>query len=170
MLFSRLLSGCVLVLISLGYVAASPQQEHANETFDAGVIREFHFSQFRAPDTTQTDKALVPKHYLGGEIAVLFYIFKHTYVSESGDYAGTASTPEVQKPAIYYAVIRMNKLLKKSLKSGAYTKEAAEAIMKDCLEKSYALFFENTDALENLMSELTDLEQYVALYRNISFE
>lgn len=134
------------------------------------VSKEFHFSSFYSPAVDNVDKSLVSRHYLGEDVAVLYYVFKNTYVQRKRDYLGASNETVIQKPVIYDSVLKIDGLLKKAVKSGEYTKEQAAKIMEDCLSKSYAVFFADTDELENYLSKMESLDQYLALYNNISFE
>ena len=134
-----------------------------------GEGKKFNYNSSHGVNTKTVDKALVARHFLGEDVAVLSYVVRKTYVSRKTDASGTSFT-ETAKPAIYNAVLDMNKQFKKAVKKGIYTREEAGKIYSDCLNKSYSLFFVDTQELEKLMSEMETLEQYIALYDCISFE
>lgn len=159
----------VIVLVGVPFLYGNAI-EVSNKVFYV-ELESFRFSTFRSPEIDRVDKSLVAKHYLGDDVAVLYYIFRNTYVQKQTDsYSGNLTGTVIQKPAIYDSIIKINKQLKKAVKKGSYTKDEAIEIMKDCLEKSYAVFFVETTDLEMHMSKLSDLEQYIKLYENISFE
>ena len=161
----------VLVMFMFPFWGGAFAEEGQTKKVREGTaLPEFHFSHYQDPDTSSVDKALVSPHFLGEDVSVLYYIFRQTYVADKNDNVGGGSFQEAQKPVIYNSVLQINKLLKKAVKKGTYTREEAAEVMKDCLRKSYSIFFADTKEFEAQLSDIDGLEQYLALYRNISFE
>lgn len=132
--------------------------------------KKFNFRSAPDANIENVDKALVTRHFLGDDVAVLSYLIRQTYVTRRTDTSSGTSFTETAKPAIYNSILNMNKQFKKAVKKGTYSREAAGKIYSDCLKKSYSLFYVETQELEKLMSEMETLEQYIALYNCISFE
>ncbi len=158
----------VVIMLALCFVKGEAGNNEANNR--SVVSKAFRFSSFYSPDVDKVDKSLVSRHYLGEDVAVLYYVFKSTYVQKKKNYTGASNVTVIQKPVIYDSVLKIDGLLKKAVKNGEYTKEQAAKIMEDCLSKSYSVFYADTDELENYLSKMESLDQYLALYNNISFE
>ncbi len=155
-----------IVILAVLTITSFASYGHGEE---GGDVKKFNFSSAPEVNTETVDKALVAPHYLGEEVAVLSYLVRKTYITKRTDASGSGYT-DTAKPAIYHAVLDINKLFKKAVKKGTYTSQEAGEIYSDCLRKSYSLFYVETQELEKLMSEMQTLEQYIALYNCISFE
>lgn len=153
---------------AVGHAGNNDKKETASSS--SVISKEFRFSLVSAPDVEKVDRSLISRHYLGDDVAVLFYIFKKTYVQTKKDYMGTANGTEIQKPVIYNSIVEINKLMKKAIKNGEYTKEQAGKIMEDCLCKSYEMYYVDTDEIESCLQKVNNLDQYLAVYNHISFE
>ena len=166
----KILATLLFISLSVLVTTANTGCYYPKTREEGNVVKRFNFSATNTPDLESVDKALVAKHFLGQEVAVLSYIVRKTYVTKKTDYSGTSTETTIEKPAIYNAILKMNKKFIKAVKKGEYTTQEAAEIFSDCLEKSYSLFFVETKELENLMTEMEDLEQYIALYNCISFK
>lgn len=132
--------------------------------------KEFVFEHAMKPDFLSIDKNLVPRHYLGENVALLNYLVRQTYVTNRSDVSSSTLGRNVEKPAIFASIQRMNRQLRKAVRKGVYSKKEAAEIFSDCLEKAYSLYYVETEGLEAVMREIETLEQCVSLYDRILFK
>lgn len=109
------------------------------------------------------------EHFLGGEITKKWNTFlcnyTHTYDVEVGL---SSSGTEFRKPAVFKAVERANKYVKKNLKSHLMTKEEAVKIMTHVLDCANIICLENdTAALEEAAGDTKTGEEAVAFFNHI---
>lgn len=105
------------------------------------------------------------EHFLGGEITKKWNTFlcnyTHTYEVEVGL---SSSGTEFRKPAVFKAVERVNKYVKKSYKSQHMTKEEAIRIMSHVLDCANIICLESdTAALEEAAGDANTAEEALAL-------
>lgn len=109
------------------------------------------------------------EHFLGGEITKKWNTFlcnyTHTYEVEVGL---SSSGTEFRKPAVFKAVERMNKYVKKSYKSQHMTKEEAIRIMSHVLDCANIICLESdTAALEEAAGDANTAEEALAFFDHI---
>ena len=108
-------------------------------------------------------------HFLGGEITKKWNTFlcnyTHTYEVEVGL---SSSGTEFRKPAVFKAVERVNKYVKKSYKSQHMTKEEAIRIMSHVLDCANIICLESdTAALEEAAGDANTAEEALAFFDHI---
>lgn len=109
------------------------------------------------------------EHFLGGEITKKWNTFlcnyTHTYEVEVGL---SSSGTEFRKPAVFKAVERVNKYVKKSYKSQHMTKEEAIRIMSHVLDCANIICLESdTAALEETAGDANTAEEALAFFDHI---
>lgn len=109
------------------------------------------------------------EHFLGGEITKKWNTFlcnyTHTYEVEVGL---SSSGTEFRKPAVFKAVERVNKYVKKSYKSQHMTKEEAIRIMSHVLDCANIICLESdTAALEEAAGDANTVEEALAFFDHI---
>lgn len=109
------------------------------------------------------------EHFLGGEITKKWNTFlcnyTHTYEVEVGL---SSSGTEFRKPAVFKAVERVNKYVKKSYKSQHMTKEEAIRIMSHVLDCANIICLESdTAALEEAAGDANTAEEALAFFDHI---
>lgn len=109
------------------------------------------------------------EHFLGGEITKKWNTFlcnyTHTYEVEVGL---SSSGTEFRKPAVFKAVERVNKYVKKSYKSQHMTKEEAIRIMSHVLDCANIICLESdTTALEEAAGDANTAEEALAFFDHI---
>lgn len=109
------------------------------------------------------------EHFLGGEITKKWNTFlcnyTHTYDVEVGL---SSSGTEFRKPAVFKAVERANKYVKKNLKAHLMTREEAVKIMTHVLDCANIICLESdTAALEDAASNTKTGEEAVAFFNHI---
>ncbi len=160
----------LLIYVLAGAKLSGTSRANQSVSLNDSLSKKFNFANQQSPDIESVDKYLVSRHYLGDEVAVLYYIVNKTFVARRTDYTGAAIETVIEKPAIYNTVLKMSKQFKKAIKNGSYSKQQAINIMSECLRKAYSLYFEETTELEKLMSESKNLDQHISLFNSISFE
>ena len=113
--------------------------------------------------------AFEEEHFLGGEITKKWNTFlcnyTHTYEVEVGL---SSSGTEFRKPAVFKAVERVNKYVKKSYKSQHMTKEEAIRIMSHVLDCANIICLESdTAALEEAAGDANTAEEALAFFDHI---
>ncbi len=113
--------------------------------------------------------AFEEEHFLGGEITKKWNTFlcnyTHTYDVEVGL---SSSGTEFRKPAVFKAVERANKYVKKNLKAHLMTREEAVKIMTHVLDCANIICLESdTAALEDAASNTKTGEEAVAFFNHI---
>ncbi len=109
------------------------------------------------------------EHFLGGEITKKWNTFlcNYTHTYEVGVGLSSSGT-EFRKPAVFKAVERANKYVKKNLKAHLMTREEAVKIMAHVLDCANIICLENdTDALEDAASNTKTGEEAVAFFNHI---
>ena len=90
------------------------------------------------------------KHYLGDDIAHKMYRIKETYTYvEAGSPSSPGDKTQVNKPAIYYAIKKLNTYYKKQLKKGELDQTEVYKRMARYLDIVYSIYNEDTTMLEN---------------------
>lgn len=130
----------------------------------------FIFEQQFTPDLKSVDPGLVSRHFLGADVATLYYIVQKTYVNhKKTDHTGVGTQSVVEKPAIYNAIQNLNKVIRKMIKRKEITKSEGVEIMTDCLEKAYSLYFTKSDRFEEEIAKVDSFDAYVDLFKRIKF-
>ena len=128
--------GVLLLLISLSGMAQ---------------IDSFRFSNNLGDTSAFTyDYSFIEKHYLGDDIALKMYRVKDTYTYiEVGSPSSPGDKTQVNKPAIYYAIKKLNTYYKKQLKKGELDQNEVYKKLTRYLNIAYSIYNEDTSMLEN---------------------
>lgn len=130
--------------------------------------KEFTFEVYGG-EIPNVKPAFEEEHFLGGEITKKWNTFlcnyTHTYEVEVGL---SSSGTEFRKPAVFKAVERVNKYVKKSYKSQHMTKEEATRIMSHVLDCANIICLESdTAALEDAAGDANTAEEALAFFDHI---
>lgn len=91
----------------------------------------------------------ISSHYLGQEVAVKMHLLnkKYTYLSEPSP---TSPVPKtyVDKPTIYYGIMKLNALYKKQLKQGMINEQQAKYLMNKYLDLALIIRYQQTAEFE----------------------
>ena len=133
-----------------------------------GVKKEFTLEVYGG-EIPNVKPAFDEEHFLGGEITKKWNTFlcnyTHTYEVEVGL---SSSGTEFRKPAVFKAVERVNKYVKKSYKSQHMTKEEAIRIMSHVLDCANIICLESdTAALEEAAGDANTAEEALAFFDHI---
>lgn len=151
----RLFLIAALLMGTVAHMAAQDKKEFTLEVYGGEI--------------PNVKPAFDEEHFLGGEITKKWNTFlcnyTHTYVVEVGL---SSSGTEFRKPAVFKAVERVNKYVKKSYKSQHMTKEEAIRIMSHVLDCANIICLESdTAALEEAAGDANTAEEALAFFDHI---
>lgn len=151
----RLFLIAALLMGTVAHMAAQDKKEFTLEVYGGEI--------------TNVKPAFDEEHFLGGEITKKWNTFlcnyTHTYEVEVGL---SSSGTEFRKPAVFKAVERVNKYVKKSYKSQHMTKEEAIRIMSHVLDCANIICLESdTAALEEAAGDANTAEEALAFFDHI---
>ena len=151
----RLFLIAALLMGTVAHMAAQDKKEFTLEVYGGEI--------------PNVKPAFDEEHFLGGEITKKWNTFlcnyTHTYEIEVGL---SSSGTEFRKPAVFKAVERVNKYVKKSYKSQRMTKEEAIRIMSHVLDCANIICLESdTAALEEAAGDANTAEEALAFFDHI---
>lgn len=151
----RLFLIAALLMGTVAHMAAQDKKEFTLEVYGGEI--------------PNVKPAFNEEHFLGGEITKKWNTFlcnyTHTYEVEVGL---SSSGTEFRKPAVFKAVERVNKYVKKSYKSQHMTKEEAIRIMSHVLDCANIICLESdTAALEEAAGDANTAEEALAFFDHI---
>ena len=151
----RLFLIAALLMGTIAHMAAQDKKEFTLEVYGGEI--------------PNVKPAFDEEHFLGGEITKKWNTFlcnyTHTYEVEVGL---SSSGTEFRKPAVFKAVERVNKYVKKSYKSQHMTKEEAIRIMSHVLDCANIICLESdTAALEEAAGDANTAEEALAFCDHI---
>lgn len=151
----RLFLIAALLMGTVAHMAAQDKKEFTLEVYGGEI--------------PNVKPAFDEEHFLGGEITKKWNTFlcnyTHTYEVEVGL---SSSGTEFRKPAVFKAVERVNKYVKKSYKSQHMTKEEAIRIMSHVLDCANIICLESdTAALEETAGDASTAEEALAFFDHI---
>lgn len=151
----RLFLIAALLMGTIAHMAAQDKKEFTLEVYGGEI--------------PNVKPAFDEEHFLGGEITKKWNTFlcnyTHTYEVKVGL---SSSGTEFRKPAVFKAVERVNKYVKKSYKSQHMTKEEAIRIMSHVLDCANIICLESdTAALEEAAGDANTAEEALAFFDHI---
>lgn len=151
----RLFLIAALLMGTIAHMAAQDKKEFTLEVYGGEI--------------PNVKPAFDEEHFLGDEITKKWNTFlcnyTHTYEVEVGL---SSSGTEFRKPAVFKAVERVNKYVKKSYKSQHMTKEEAIRIMSHVLDCANIICLESdTAALEEAAGDANTAEEALAFFDHI---
>lgn len=151
----RLFLIAALLMGTVAHMAAQDKKEFTLEVYGGEI--------------PNVKPAFDEEHFLGGEITKKWNTFlcnyTHTYEVEV---RLSSSGTEFRKPAVFKAVERVNKYVKKSYKSQHMTKEEAIRIMSHVLDCANIICLESdTAALEEAAGDANTAEEALAFFDHI---
>ena len=151
----RLFLIAALLMGTIAHMAAQDKKEFTLEVYGGEI--------------PNVKPAFDEEHFLGGEITKKWNTFlcnyTHTYEVEVGL---SSSGTEFREPAVFKAVERVNKYVKKSYKSQHVTKEEALRIMSHVLDCANIICLESdTAALEEAAGDANTAKEALAFFDHI---
>lgn len=134
----------------------------------ADTEARFEFNAFpREFELEPITESMAGDHVLGTQIAKKMYLLQTKYTSEVELVPGNPQTKTViAKPEIYDAVMKIEKYLRKELKKGLTTTEAATYSMNKVLDVALNVRNSNTEKLEAAIEKLDTPQQKLDLFTN----
>jgi len=135
-------------------------------------VDSFRFSNHLADTGSfEYDYNFVDEHYLGDDIALKMYRVKETYTYIE---AGTPSSPgdktQVKKPAIYYAIKKLNTYYKKQLKKGEVDRAEAYEKLARYLDIAYSIYNDDTAMFEDELRSAKKAPEIDELFARVVLE
>lgn len=109
----------------------------------------------------------VKSHFLGDEFATQMQLLKEMYTYEEEDEISKTVSTVVEKSSIYNSVRKINKYLKKALKSGDLTEEQAKAQLTKTLQVALNIRYQETSELESELWKTKKPEAIADLFTKI---
>ena len=151
----RLFLIAALLMGTVAHMAAQDKKEFTLEVYGGEI--------------PNVKPAFDEEHFLGGEITKKWNTFLCNYTHTNEVEVGLSSSgTEFRKPAVFKAVERVNKYVKKSYKSQHMTKEEAIRIMSHVLDCANIICLESdTAALEEAAGDANTAEEALAFFDHI---
>lgn len=151
----RLFLIAALLMGTIAHMAAQDKKEFTLEVYGGEI--------------PNVKPAFDEEHFLGGEITKKWNTFLCNYTHTYEVVVGLSSSgTEFRKPAVFKAVERVNKYVKKSYKSQHMTKEEAIRIMSHVLDCANIICLESdTAALEEAAGDANTAEEALAFFDHI---
>ena len=151
----RLFLIAALLMGTIAHMAAQDKKEFTLEVYGGEI--------------PNVKPAFDEEHFLGGEITKKWNTFLCNYTHTHEVEVGLSSSgTEFRKPAVFKAVERVNKYVKKSYKSQHMTKEEAIRIMSHVLDCANIICLESdTAALEEAAGDANTAEEALAFFDHI---
>ncbi len=113
------------------------------------ISYEFEVYNYVPDEITKVSDDMAGKHFLGNEIAKKMYLFDEAYTYTEAIAPGNPATRTMfKKPLIYSSVIKIEKLLKKNVKSKDLTLDEATVKFNKVLDVALNIKGLNTDKFE----------------------
>lgn len=110
----------------------------------------------------------VSRNYLGDKIATKFYVLQELYTYEE---PGTATSPGtktiVEKPAIYYALKKLNKHYKKMVKKDRMSEEKAVEEYEHFLNIGISIIYQPTQEFEEFLNDNRKPDEIIEAFSNV---
>jgi len=171
----------VLIFIVLSTMTSVAQQLAMNLTpakeekapaavAEAKAEKQFIFNVYG--DLPVMEPVFEEEHFLGNPVTGKWNTFNTTYTHVYEVSVGlSGSGVEIRKPAIYNAVQKVNKHLKKELKSKKINKDEAMRLMSHILDCANVISMEpDTEKFESAASEAKTPEQIIALFNTVELK
>lgn len=110
-------------------------------------------------------------HFFGDSVAQKLQAVKDLYISKTDVTVGFGSTHvELRKPVIYNSLMKIEKHLKKEVKKDRFPRAEAERVYSKYLDYVYVIFYEDTEGLEDALTEASGAEEMIDVFNGIRLE
>jgi len=149
----------VLMVALVGYVSVSFGQADQSNLYTFRYIED-------ELDVSSVDNDDVKSHDFGYEIAKKIHLLQENYTWVQ---QGTAENPSirmtmVEKPAIYYALKKLDKHFTKSVKKGNMTMDEAKEQYSKALDIALLVRFQETEEFEEKLRDTKKKEELAVLF------
>lgn len=151
-------------------VAVNTLYHHAEEVKLEKESAKMAYSYDVYGEIPNVTPAFPSDHYLGGSITAKWNTFVENYTNEYSVSVGLSDSGiEIVKPAVYNAVERANKYVKKALKKGEMSKEEAIQQMAHILDCANVICFESETAeFEREAKDAKEGKDVIELFKKVS--
>lgn len=119
-------------------------------------------------ETIEINEAGMKNHPYGEDIARKFQLLKDTYTwRDLGDATNPTERTVVEKPVLYYSFKKVDKYLKKQVKSGALAQNDAKDALVAVLEIGFSIRHQNTIAFEQAIRAAKSGDKILAIYESV---
>lgn len=163
--------------LAMNTVAAAPEREASEVTVNDNNAAKNTASAANAPlfvfrtngGVPEVKTAFEEQHYLGGEVSKKWNTFVANYTHEYSVSVGLSnSNYEFAKPAIYNAVNRADKYVKKALKKHLMTRDEAVKAMSHILDCANVIYYEpDTERFEAAARDAKTGEDVIKLFDGV---
>lgn len=133
------------------------------------VVENLPAFEFKVSATTydfnSVPKEMIGEHMFGEEISGKLYLLDSKYTYEVPIVPGNPQVRTmIRKPAIYEAVFKIERYLKKSVKKGDISLEKATSSFNKVLDVAFNILTADTDRFERTISETNDIKSLAYLF------
>lgn len=145
----------ILLALALIVTMISYAQNNAKFEFED---RSYEMEETQVPD-------FVKSHYLGLEFRRGFYLLDEQYTYEIEPTATDPNpAPEIEKPAIYKGIKKLDKYYKKQLKKGLMSEDQARDELSRILAIGFSIRYQDTETFEQLLWEKRKPDEFIQVF------
>lgn len=171
---TNLLFISVFLLILSGKAIASgnnPDEKPGDTKTSKVATAPLPVFEFRATanndELKSVSKEMIEEHFLGETIAEKLYLFESKYTYQVPIVPGNPQTRTViRKPVVYEAVKKIERQLKKAVKKGEVSLEAAQSEFSKVLDVASNVLTANTTEFEKAIADSNDANALTNLFTN----
>ncbi|NQW26574.1 MAG: hypothetical protein HQ474_01570, partial [Flammeovirgaceae bacterium] len=132
----------------------------------SGYGQEFVFS-YDMKETKEVEFIdRITPHFLGDDIATKIELLKESYTYEIYNELSFTSQNVVEKSVIYFSMEKVEKGLKKKIKSGLLSEEDAAKIFNTALTICLNIRYQDTEGFEETLWKTKGADDLIDLYQN----
>ena len=153
--------------LALNYSSMAGDNTATTATTGSTVAKTFVFHTYGDIPVAKT--TFSEEHYLGGDVTEKWNTFLANYTHEYSVSVGLSNSGyEFVKPAVYNAVQRANKYVKKALKKNIMTRDEAISTMSHILDCANVIcFYDNTQKFEDAAKAAKSGEDVIRLFNKV---
>lgn len=153
--------------LALNYSSMAGDNTATTATTGSTVAKTFVFHTYGDIPVAKT--TFSEEHYLGGDVTEKWNTFLANYTHEYSVSVGLSNSGyEFVKPAIYNAVKRANKYVRKALKKNVMTQAEAISTMSHILDCANVICFDsNTKSFEDAARQAKTGEDVIRLFEKV---
>lgn len=140
---------------------------------NASKVSAFSFEVYNVipEEMKKVTPEMASSHFLGDEIAKKVYLLDEDYTYEVSIAPGNPATKTMfRKPLIYNAVRKIEKSLRKSVKSGEMSKEEATEKFNKVLDVALNIKSTKTDAFEETIKSTDNTSNLLSLFTSVNLK
>jgi hypothetical protein len=151
-------------------------------TFGVLLSQEIKKDSIQAPKYTYSyavdqnalssiDKSMITEHPFGDGIARKMHLLQDSYTYiEAATPTSPGEKTVVVKPYIYNSVLKVNRSLKKEVKKGVVSMEAAIADLDNCLNVAISIAGDETRDFESDLRKAKDVAEIIQVFASVELK